>query len=310
MLQAHLSGIDLNLLPLFDALIGERHVTRAGRRVGLSQPAASRGLARLRELVGDPLLVRTATGLVPTPRALALHGPVRAALGLVEGALAPEAPFDPKVARRTVQLATTDYAELVLLPPLVARLGRDAPGIVLWQRAIGTAAIDRLLASDVELVLSPVLQGTALSRGVRQQELFTERFVCIVRRGHPLARGRLTLARYVAARHAFIAPRGRRGGTVDDLLAARGLSREIALATPHFLVAPFAVAESDLVLTVPERVARTYARSLPLAILEPPMELPGFSVSVLWHERTDADEGLAWVRRCLVEASRPARARR
>lgn len=294
--KVNVSGVDLNLLPLLDALLTERHVTRAARRVGLSQPAASRGLARLRELLGDPLLLRAGAATTLTARAESLRAPVRQALALVEEAVAAPAPFHPARVRRTVRLASDDYCEMVLLPPLLGRLAKAAPGLDLWVSAATSAgALAALASGDVDFTFGPIVEDARLPPGVAADRLFDERFVCLTRKGHPLSR-RPTLDGFVAARHAFIAPRGLRGGVVDDALANLGKERHVALAVPHFLVMPFLVAASDLVVTLAERVARTYARSLPLTRFAPPLALPGFTVGLFMHERHRHDPALVWFR--------------
>lgn len=302
-----LSAVDLNLVPVLDALLHERHVTRAARRVGLSQSATSHALARLRALFGDPLLTRTRRGMVLTPRGEALREPVRRAVEALSLAVRPEAPFDPKTARRTLRVATTDYAEIVLMPGLVDALTRGAPGIDL-HATVFERGVDGVVRGDLDLALAPSRAADRGLPGVRSEELFEERFVCVLRRGHPLLRGRrpLTLDAFCAARHAFIAPRGRPGGVVDDALAAMGRSRRIAFATPHFSSAPFVVARSDLVLTVAERIARALSGVLPLEVREPPLPLAGFTMAAYWHERAERDPAHAWVRARLVEVARAA----
>jgi DNA-binding transcriptional LysR family regulator len=307
-----LAGVDLNLIPLLDALLGERHVTRAAARVGLSQPAASRGLARLRALLDDPLLVRGRAGLSLTPRAQLLAEPVRQALATLAGALSPAAPFEPAASRRAVRLASDDYTELVLLPGLLARLGAAAPGIDLWIEPPAARGVAPLVEGDVDFMVAPPQAFLPLAPGIHSELLYEERFVSLVRRDHPFAKRRPSVDRFAEARHAFIAPRGRPGGPVDEALAARGKARRVALAVPHFLVVPFLVAASDLVLTLGERVARTYARMLPVAIFEPPLTLPTFAMHLLHHERNAHDPALEWVAgqlRAAAAALRAARAR-
>jgi DNA-binding transcriptional LysR family regulator len=299
----HLAGIDLNLLPLLDALLTERHVTRAAESVGLSQPAASRGLGRLRALFDDPLLVRSGPGWALTPRAEALRDPVRRALGLVQGAIESPSPFDPASARRTARLMSDDYSELLLLPGLLDRLTRDAPGIDLWVHPLHRSNVRPLVEGETDFMIMPLREDERLAPGVRAEPLYSDRFVCMVKRGHPLAR-KPSFERFLAARHAFIAPRSRRGGPVDDALAARGKERRIALAVPHFLVMPFLVASSDLVLTLGERIARRYAQFLPVVLFEPPLSLPGFTIALYWHEKDANDPTLAWVRERIADVAR------
>jgi DNA-binding transcriptional LysR family regulator len=301
--MTHLSGVDLNLLPLLDALLTERHVTRAAETVGLSQPAASRALGRLRRLFDDPLLVRSGGGLALTPRAEALRDPVRRALGLVQGAIDTPSGFDPASTRRTARLMSDDYSELVLLPGLLDRLTRSAPGIDLWAHPPQGGSTQPLVDGEADFLVMPLREGERLAPGVRAEPLYSDRFVCMVKRGHPLAK-RPTLERFLSARHAFIAPRSRRGGPVDDALAARGKERHIALAVPHFLVMPFLVASSDLVLTLGERIARRYATFLPVVLFEPPLSLRGFTIGLYWHEKDANDPALAWLRDQFADVAR------
>jgi DNA-binding transcriptional LysR family regulator len=285
-------------------LLRERHVTRAAKRVGLSQPAASRGLGRLRDLLGDPLLVRSGAAFALTPRAEALLEPVRQALGIVQAAIAKPAGFDPAAERRTIRLVTDDYSGLVLLPKFLSRLTKAAPGIDVWAVPGGSSfGIEQLARGEIDFLITSMRPEERLPPLLRSEALYTERFVCVVRRGHPLVRKRATVERFARARHAFVAPRGGRGGAVDEALAQRGKERRIALATPHFLVMPFIIAQSDLVLTLGERVARTYAAFLPIAVFEPPLPLRGFTIGMFWHERVEHDPALGWFRAEMREAA-------
>ncbi len=314
--DVNLGALDLNLLRVLDALLGERHVTRAARRVGLSQPATSHALARLRAALGDPLLVRGHGGaLVPTPRAAALQPRLRAALDAVAAALRGDAPFDPATARATFRIATGDYAEMVILPGLMARLARDAPHVDL--RVI-PAPDDRvaLAAGEIDCVLAP-RRAPSEAVGGYERRLFDETFTCLVRRGHPAAAQRLTLARYEALPHLLVAPRGTPGSFVDDALAALGRRRRVALTVPHFLVAPHVVAATDLIVTLASRIADVVAGPLDLVALPPPLELPGFTMSLWWHERNHHDPAQRWLRDAIATvatppaaASSPARPRR
>jgi DNA-binding transcriptional LysR family regulator len=298
-----LGAIDLNLLVVLDALLAERHVTRAAARVGLTQSAASHALARLRGLLGDPLLIRGPTGaMLPTARADALAPALRAALAGLQAALRGEAPFDPATARRTFRIATTDYAELILLPPLVAVLAREAPGCDLWVHAVADDPAAALAAGSYDCAVA-VWRGRGWPAGIYERKLFDDGFTCVVRRGHPLARQRLTLARYQAQSHLLIAPRSTSGSYVDDALAALGRSRRIAVAVPHFLVAPHVIASSDLIVTLAARIARAFIAPLGLVALAPPLELPGFTSSLVWHERTQRDPGQRWLRDRLTAVS-------
>jgi DNA-binding transcriptional LysR family regulator len=293
--EVHLTSIDLNLLVVLEALIETRSVTATADRVGLTQSATSHALARLRSALGDPLFVRSRAGLVPTERTLALAGPLRDALDRVRSAVAPPAAFDPSTAKRRFVLRTVDYSELVLVPELVARFARSAPRIDVWISASEADPFDELARGDSDAFIGPVFPQYQRP-DIRERRLFDEHFVSLVRADHPKAHDRWSLAEFAALDHALVAPRGRPGGSVDTLLEQHGLSRRIAVASPHFLVAPFIVAATDLVLTIPERVARRFAALLPLRIVEPPAAVPGFTMALMWHERRHHDAAHAWMR--------------
>jgi len=301
--DAELAGLDLNALVVLDALLDERHVTRAASRLGRTQSAVSHALAKLREAFGDPLLVRSASGLVLTARAEAIAPALRRALDGVKQAIRGEPRFDATTARRTFRIATVDYAELILLPRLAARLAIDAPGIDLWVVPVPDGDLGpALAAADVDLALG-VWSAPAWPAGFYQRRLFDEDFRCVVRTGHPAAAQRLTLARFCELNHLLVAPRGTPGSRVDDRLAELGRTRRIAVRVPHFLIAPHVVAASDLVATIPSRLARLYAEAVGLELLAPPFEMTGFTIAMAWHERLHQDPGHRWLRERLVEAA-------
>jgi DNA-binding transcriptional LysR family regulator len=223
----------------------------------------------------------------------------------VATALRPPRAFDPKTAEKRIRIGTGDYGEIVLLPRVVERLASEAPRIDLRVVFQADSPADMLRSGDVDLLLSPVFAADA-GPGTYARKLFDERFVCVVRRGHPLADKKLTLARYVAASHALISPRGKEGSMTDDALTRLGLSRRVAVTVPHFLVAPHIVAQSDLVLTLAARVANMLAAPLGLVILKPPPELglEGFAMSAVWHERTHADPAQRWMRELFAEVAK------
>jgi DNA-binding transcriptional LysR family regulator len=280
-------------------------VTRAAQRVGITQSAMSHALARLRDVTGDALLVRAASGMVATARAEELGPPIRRALEGVAAALRPPQAFDPETAERRIRIGTSDYGEIVLLPSVLERLAREAPGVDLRVVSQEDNGAEMLRSGDADLLLCPVF-AAEVGPGMYARKLFDERFVCVVRRGHPLASKKLTLARFVAASHALISPRGKEGSQTDDALARLGLSRRVAVTVPHFLVAPHIVARSDLVLTLAARVANMLAAPLGLAILQPPSELQlgGFTMSAVWHERTHTDPALRWAREVFAEVAK------
>ena len=298
-----LASIDLNLLVVLDALLAEKHVTRAAAKVGLSQSATSHALARLRGLLGDPLLVRGARGaLVPTARAEALAPALRRALDGFVDVLRGAPTFDPASARRAFRIGAGDYAELVLLPRLVARLAREAPGVDLWMVPLPDDPAAALAAGELDVALG-VWSSMGWPAGTYQRRLFDEDFRCVVRAGHPATKQRLTLVRYCELDHLLVAPRGTPGSRVDDILASLGRTRRVLVRVPHFLIAPHVIAASDLVVTLATRLSQIYAEPLGLELLAPPFEMPGFTVSMAWHERAHHDPGHRWLRDRLVEAS-------
>ncbi len=304
-----LQGLDLNLLVVLDALLSTRSVTEAARRLHLSQSATSHALARLREALGDALLVRGRGGLTPTVRAQQMAAPVKVALEAVREAVARPRPFDPWTARRGFTVGGADYSEFVLLPALMRRMGAVAPGIDIAIHIGGAELTDDLTDGACDLGIG-VDRSTHDRPGIRTRALFAERLVCVVRKDHPALARRWTPQRFAAMDHALIAPGGRPGGAVDLALAELGLQRRVALMTPHFLAAPFVVAQTDLVLTLPERVALAFAAVVPLVVVPPPLPLPGFSIVLLWHERTHDDPAHRWLRQQIAELAAPARGAR
>lgn len=305
MQNVNLGAVDLNLLVALRALLAERHVTRAARSVGLSQPAMSHALARLRELFDDPLLVRTAAGMQPTPRAESLAPALATALDDLARLVARPGAFEPERSTRRFRIIADDYAELVLLPRVLARVWDEGPKIDVQIRAPAGRGLEDIVEGRADFSIVPARSGPA-PRGVYVQKLFHEQFVAVVRADHPHVKKRLSLDDYLALPHALIAPRGQAGSVVDNALAKLGRSRRVAVEIPHFLVAPYLVQKSDLVLLLGARVAAVMAEPLGLRVLAPPreLELQGFGVSLIWHERHRADPAHAWLRRVIADAAK------
>lgn len=295
-----LAGIDLNLLTCLDALLEEGNVTAAARRLGVSQPAVSHNLKRLRDLLGDPLLVRTRTGMQPTPRATELRPALRAALDAAESVLQASPPFDPARAERTFVLAMADQASFQLLPPLMRRLAEVAPGVNIVLRPPAGDVHHALADGEIQVAVGVFMDAPAQ---VRSAPLWAETFSCVVRRGSAAARGTLDRKRFLALPHLLVAPRGIAGGIVDEVLARDGQRRRVAVMVPHFMVAPGIVATSDLIWTAPTSLARAVSAAFPLAIRTPPLDIPGFTNVMRWHLRLDRDPGLAWLRGLLREVA-------
>ncbi len=299
--MANLRSVDLNLLLALDALLQEESVTRAAERLGLSTPAMSHALARLRKLLGDPVLVRSGRAMVPSAHGSAIKMQVR---GLVEElglVLAPPQPPDLRRLERTLRILASDYVLLMLGQPLDAIGRAEAPGIVL--AFLPNSPQDGELLREGLADLAVGVYGK-LPPELRTQNLFQERLVCVVRADHPRVGRRLTLDRFVALSHIQVAPRGRPGGVVDEALAREGLTRRVTRSVPFFLSALHMVAESDHVLTVPERVALATAPRFGLRVLQPPIELAPYAIRQIWHPRNDADPGHRWLRTALASIGR------
>jgi DNA-binding transcriptional LysR family regulator len=301
----HLEGLDLNLLVALRALLSERHVTRAAARIGLSQPAMSHALSRLRELLGDPLLVRAPSGMKRTARAEAMAEPLERVLEDLGRVLASPAPFDARTSTRKFRIATDDYMELVLFPKLLPRFWSEAPSADLRLANLLASAHEDLAEGRIDFALG--VHGTLggpVPRGIRSERLVSDRFVCVVREDHPVIKKRLSLEDFIALPHALVAPRGVEGGVVDVALAKLGKARRVAVTIPHFLVAPHMIRETDLVLTLAERVAKSLAPLLGLKQIAPPLEVPGFSMSMMWHERQHVDPAHAWLRTMMAAVAK------
>ncbi|HEY1957118.1 MAG TPA: LysR family transcriptional regulator [Polyangiaceae bacterium] len=295
-----LARVDLNLLAPLDALLREASVTRAAAQLGVTQSAMSRTLARLRALFDDPLLVRRGDAMVPTPLAETLAPDVRAALASIDSLLASRTAFDPATSERRFVVLASDYAQSVILPQLLAALGARAPNMQIAVRA-SPHPESALLEREASLMLGPARAPTG---GLSQRRLFVDRLVCVGRKEHPLLEGELTLERYLGARHVLVAPRGLPGSLVGDRLRGIGRERRVVLEVPHFLAALRVAASSDLLVSVPERLARAESRGLELAIAPLPVATDPLDFVALWHERHQTDPAHAWLRAQIVEAAR------
>jgi DNA-binding transcriptional LysR family regulator len=296
------ASFDLNLLKAFDALYAERSVTHAGLRIGLSQSAMSGALTRLREVFEDELFVRTSTGMQPTPRAHDLAGPVADALRLVRSALGAEV-FDHRTSDQVFTIAMSDYAAFVLLPPLLARLGVEAPRVDLRVRGMfgRDEAIALLDGGEADLAVGVPVDASAR---IFALPLFRESFVCVARRGHPAFAEGVSLQTFAGSPHLLVSPEGDRSGLVDRELAKVGLTRRVLLSLPQFLVAPFVIAETDLIATLSSRVARRFAQTgVGIVLHEPPIVLPTWPLAMMWHRRTDAHAATTWLRQVVAEVT-------
>ena len=294
----NVQDIDLNLLRVFDAVLHEKGVTPAAARLGLTQPAVSNALARLRKLFGDALFVRTPRGMDATPFARELAEPVRQALALLESALAHGPGFDPATSTRAFRFYMSDLGQIEFLPPLVERVQRDAPGVRLEAVALEVDDIaDALAAGALDLAVG-FLPG--LAAPVRRQALFRDPYLCLMRADHPGIGEKLTRKMFLDASHALVIYRGGHR-VIEEALERAGVARRIALRVPHFTVVPMVLERTDLILTLPARVARVFERRGKLKALPPPVPIPPAEVAVHWHERFEADPGNRWLRQQIVD---------
>jgi DNA-binding transcriptional LysR family regulator len=292
---------DLGLLLSLDALLQEGSVTGAARRAGLSTPAMSHALARIRERLGDPVLVRAGRAMQLTPRALALKAQVNHVVTEARRALEPERPFAPREVACTFVVHATDYVLTIVGGAVDRILREEAPGVCL--RFVPNGPDDAAALRDRGSDLAVGIYGD-LPQEMRHRRLLTDRFVCVVRKEHPAGRGRFTLEDYVGLRHVQVAPRGKPGGYVDDVLRERGLTRSVARAVPYFLTALQLVAETDYVLTVSERIAKRYEAPLGLRLLPAPIKLRPYALSLVWHPRVDADPAHQFLREVFTRAAK------
>ena len=292
--------MDLNLLVTLEALLAEQNVTKAANRLHLSQPAVSAQLSRLRDLFDDPLLIPAQRGMTPTAKALELLDPLRHALDQVRAALAEHRHFDPGNAKLTLAIACTDYLQAVVARPLAVALRKEAPGVRIALRHLDPLQLEaQMVRGDVDLALMTPEHGPG---SLRARRLFDERYVLIGRKRHPGLRRGLTVEEFARLDHVIVSLRGGDFTTpVDDGLAALGYQRNVALSAASFLIVPEIVSHSNFVALVPERLVRD--RLDGLKIVECPFPVPGFTVSMLWHERNHGHSGQRWVRETVMEVT-------
>lgn len=295
--------IDLNLLLVFEAVMATRSTTLAAADLGLTQSAVSNALNRLRGALDDPLFVRIAQGMAPTPRATEISAPLLAALEQIRATLGHHPPFDPLTSTRCFRIYMSDVGQMVMLPPLLDTLASQAPGVTVETVAPAPAKFRETTMSCGEVDLA-IGYFEEFAGPFHIQALFSERYVCLVRAGHPRVVDALPLELYLTLEHAVYSPRG--GGhtlqekAIEDAFAARGLARRVRLQAAHFLGFTRIVAGSDVVTTLPSRLARVSASMTPVKILPAPIEIPAFQINQLWHRRYHQDPGNRWLRRLVA----------
>lgn len=295
-------GVDLNLLVVFDAMARQRSVSRAAEQIGLSQPATSAALARLRTVFGDPLFVRTGAQMEPTPRALELASAVRRVVQTIESEILQEQGFDPAKSERNFTILTPDIGEVAFLPGVLRRLRLQAPEVKLQALARPRDAAAAALESgeaDLAVGFFPDLQKA----GYFQQALFRTSYTCIACARNRAAPSRMTLKQYQAARHIVVRPDGREH-TLDRFLQGKGWQRHVTLELSHFMSLVALLPGSDLIATVPDDIATVVGRHVPLKTITLPFQVPHVQVQQFWHRRMQNDAANRWLRGLFYEVNR------
>ncbi|MDW3710587.1 MULTISPECIES: LysR family transcriptional regulator [unclassified Pseudomonas] len=294
----NLRRLDLNLLVTLDVLLAEHNVTRAAERLNFSQPSVSVHLAKLREIFDDPLLLPGPRGMRPTARAEELREPLRQALEALERAVAPASPFDPAQARDTWRVAATDYGESAILLPALAGLRAAAPGThIAVVEMVPSRIAKQAELGDIDLAFHTA-EGSPLN--LRRRTLFAERYVLAGRAGHPRLKRRPTLKQFCTLDQVIVSPDGGGfSGVTDAALAEHGLERRVVLSVPHFLFLRSVLESTDLVAMLPERLV---GNSGTLQVVDAPLEVPGYEMAMLWHERSHRDPAHQWLREQIVKA--------
>jgi DNA-binding transcriptional LysR family regulator len=294
-----LHQLDLNLLVVFNQLRIDRRVSKAAETLGISQPAVSNSLAKLRRLFGDELFLRTPQGMAPTPYAEQLAESVGYALAMIHGGINQRSDFVPASERRAVTVGMTDIGEIYFLPALVERLRREAPGVTLSTvRNTAVNLRDELEAGKVDLAIGLLPQ---LKAGFFQRRLFAQRYVCLLRRGHRLDKRRITIDEFSAAEHLVVVSAGTGHGKVDELLKRRGIARNVRLTVPHFVGVGHILQGSELIATVPERLADRLVEPFGLVKVAHPAALPEVAINVFWHAKYHRSPLNLWLRQVVFE---------
>jgi DNA-binding transcriptional LysR family regulator len=306
----NISSFDLNLLPILEAMIEERNVSRAAKRVGLSQPALSNAIRRMREAFNDPLFLRTSRGMRPTPRAEQLAGPVLAALAHTRLALSAQREFNPATTVQTFRVAMNDYSEWFIASPLVTRICAQSPSLNIQVKRVESlfkVPEAELINGMLDLVIGFCSDPATLGENILSETLSEEDNVVIARQGHPALRRAITKENFAKQDHVAVIYRAEPWGLIDQELAVHGLKRRLRLATPHFHMALQAVANSDMIACVPEGLARQFSQSFGLAVRPLPVALPKFVTRMLWARLWQEDPAHVWLRSQvrLVPATRP-----
>ncbi|GGD66148.1 LysR family transcriptional regulator [Lacimicrobium alkaliphilum] len=308
----NISKMDLNLLVYFDVLMRERSVTRAANQLSITQPAMSNGLKRLRDLLADPILVRTSEGMTPTQRALQLQPVVRDALSKLESAIQPQTEFDPKTSERTFRIMASDYAESTLLLEVVRQLNQQAPGITLDVITPSDVTFHDVEHGKVDMAIN---RFEELPLSFHQKVLWYDTFSCVVNKLNPVVKD-FTLDKYLSAQHIWVSKTGfgvgvgidpnevQKLGWVDLELSKLGKKRRIRVFTRHYHVALQLAREQNLVATLPSRAASIHKDDPNMVILEPPFDIPPIALKMAWSALLQHDAGHIWLRRLIIEIAK------
>jgi len=289
-----LKDIDLNLLVVFQQMYQARHVSQVARALGVSQPTVSNALARLRRTFGDELFVRTAQGMQPTPHAQRIYEPVAQALASVTEALNQQERFDPATSDRRFVIAMTDVGEIHFMPALVAHCMQVAPGVgissvrasaVNWQEHMETGQIDLTIGAF-----------TDVAQSLFHRRLFSQQYLTMFRRGHRFEGRKIAMKEFLSAQHLFVTSRESPYDQINARLEKAGIARSVHFHVPHFTAVPYIVSSTDMVVTVPARLAEQACGPFGLATIQPPLRLPALHTSVFWHRRYTLDSGNQWLR--------------
>ena len=296
----NINSLDLNLLVAFVAIDRERNITLAADRVGLSQPALSNALARLRKILNDPLFVRTVRGMEPTPYAASIAEPIRKACELIDGALKMDASFDAARSSRTFSIFMTDIGEAVMLPRLLRHLQTIAPSVCINIESIPRRGVqEAMISGDVDLAVG---QFEGLAGGFFEQLLYRDEFVCIANAEHPTVTDTLSEQQFSTLPHVLVSSGGAtHEAAVERMIAKQRMKRPVTMVVPHILTLPVVISQTDTIGTVPRNLALTFASSANIKLLRSPFKLPTIDIKQHWHERYHYDPANRWLRSVFLE---------
>ncbi|KDB08168.1 transcriptional regulator, LysR family [Burkholderia sp. lig30] len=292
--------VDLNLLVIFNELLHQRRVSAVAGTLEMSQPAVSNAMNRLRKLLGDELFLRTANGMVPTPLAERLAEPIGYALGAIHSSLNEKSIFEPATSKRKFTLAMTDIGEIYFLPGLMEKMERSAPGVTIsteWNTSVNLR--EEMETGKVDLAIGFVPD---LKSGFFQRRLFKQRYVCLFRRGHPLAEEGISLKAFRAAQHVAVVAEGTGHGMVDEVIQRAGVTRNVRLRVPHFVAVGHILQNTDMIAVVPEAYANRTLEPFGLESSACPVKIPDIVINVLWHAKNHREPGNQWLRQMVFDA--------